>query len=333
VSSVPATVFNEIALLPGKLEDFDDDTFFLNFCAANQVLISQMQDSEYVIINGEGTLHGLLPASLALLYTAYIAKTKLGKNTQIINHSGFPRDAMILNPDLADRIYAMVYGALDFVAVREEQSRQELARIGVEAIAGFDCLPLFVKRHPPRSGVPRARVVIAGAVNCDEAYVKLMVRLVDAAHKAGLGVDVLVGANAYLAPDDMRFVNALHPYIQGRYNLVDAQSEAEWLDALAGAKALISGRFHHTIAAACVGTPVLVAASNTEKMSGLLGRLRLDPELVWIAPSDVAGAERKFRNILQSPDIARISDSTLSELHELAARNFDGLKGAAIKSA
>lgn len=326
VNSVPVTTFNALAPLPGSLEDFDDDAFYAAFCAANQELVDRIAACELVFINGEGSLHGFGHVALALLYTAYIAKRRLNKNTQIVNHSCYPRDQGVANGDLADAIYAKVYGALDFVAVREERSLQELARIGINATRSFDCLPLFVQQHPPAVRDASRSVVIAGSVNVTPAFVDMMCLLAEKAIDLGYAVQVLVGANAYLAADDVLFVGELHQRLKGRYTLIDAHSEAEWLDSIAGAALLVSGRFHHTIAAASLGTPVLVASSNTAKIDGLLERLQLSAEDVWLDSGAAQQALEKLQRVLQDESRARVTEDVMAALRELAAGNFNGLK-------
>ena len=326
VDSVPVTTFNALAPVPSSLDDFDDDAFYAAFCAANQELVARIAAGELVFINGEGSLHGFGHVALALLYTAYIAKRRLNKNTQIVNHSCYPRDPGVANGELADAIYAKVYGALDFVAVREDRSLQELARIGINATPSFDCLPLFVQRHPPAVGNESKRVVIAGSVNVTPAFVDMMCLLTKKAIDLGYVVQVLVGANAHLAADDVLFVGQLHQRLKGRYTLVDAQSEAEWLGAIAAAALLVSGRFHHTIAAASLGTPVLVAASNTVKIDGLLERLQLSVEDVRLDSSAPQRALEKLQRVLQNASRARVTEDAMAALRDLAARNFNGLK-------
>lgn len=326
VDSMPVTLFNALSPLPGSLEDFDDDAFYATFCAANRELVERISASDLVFINGEGSLHGFGHVALALLYTAYIAKCRLHKITQIVNHSCYPRDQNVANGELADAIYAKVYGVLDFIAVREDRSLQELARIGIAATRSFDCLPLYVQRHPAAMLDRSKRVVIAGSVNITPAFVDMMCLLANAAISLGYEVQLLVGANAYLAADDVLYAAELHQRLKGRYTLIDAQSEAEWLGTIAEAALLVSGRFHHTIAAASLGTPVLVAASNTAKIEGLLERLQLSAADVWLDSAAPQQALEKLRRVLVDASGARVTDAALAALRELAACNFDGLK-------
>jgi tetratricopeptide (TPR) repeat protein/polysaccharide pyruvyl transferase WcaK-like protein len=326
VDAVPITHINTLAPLPATLADLDDEKFFQSFCARNPALIERLQKVAWVVVNGEGSIHDLGPTALALLYVAYIAKQRLGKHTRIINHSGYP--TAIGNSAAADAVYRKIYGVLDFVAVREDLSGARLAQLGIATTASFDCLPLYVARHPParRTGSER-RVVIAGSMHEGPALLDLLPGLIRRLDSQGYQVEILAGANAWIARDDVQLLQALRRRIDGGYRLVAATSEAEWLAGIAGAKLLISGRFHYSIAAACLGTPLLLAASNTTKNDGLLRRLALAKEQVWLPLENPAEVERRVEAMLNDPQRGVISSSTLATLQELARRNFDGLPG------
>lgn len=325
VDSAPITVFNSLVPSPGSLADFDDESFFQRFCMANSHLVDRIKASDVVLINGEGTLHGVGKTALALLYTAYSAKRWLGKNTQIVNHSCYPDGQDAAGSELANAIYRKVYEVLDFVAVREAVSAQELSRIGIKAQASFDCLPLYVMRHAPTPNLLGKRVVMAGSVLLTGKLLEMMVHLACSVIDQGYEVQVLVGANSYLAADDVLFVNEFHKQLRGRYTLVAAHSESEWLGTIAGASLLISGRFHHTIAAACVGTPLVVASSNTSKIEGLLNRLGLSPDDVWLNPDQVPQAVGKVRRLMGDSSCARLTEQAITSLRESANCNFFGL--------
>lgn len=328
VDAVPITDINTLEPLPRSLDAFDDERVFKDFWAKNRELMTRMGAASSIVINGEGSLHDLGHTALALLYCAYVAKQRLGKHTQIINHSCYPASGNQPSP-LADRLYRKVYATLDYVAVREEHSAAELQRLGIAATQAFDCLPLFIHQHPlvakPASG---CRVVLAGSVCLADGFLDLLVSIAENLLAKGCAVEVLVGANAHLAQDDVQFVAALHARLRGRYRLVAATSEAEWLGTIAGADLLVSGRFHHSIAAACLGTPFLVASSNTAKIDGLLRRLELPKDLLWISPAEPESSLHRAGALLANPGSGRPSPGALANLRELAARNFHGLPSA-----
>lgn len=324
VESVPITTVQGLPGLPSSVDDFDSEQVFNDFCAKNPMLFEQLGHGDLIVANGEGTLHGAGPAAVALLYLLHVAKRWLRKETQVINHSCYPSDQDTPNSVLIDKLYQRVYSGLDRVVVRESGSAVALARLGIKADEGFDCLPLFVDQHRPTRHATGKRVVVAGTVALTPEFVSLVTELAEHVLARGYQVDVLVGANAYVAADDVTFVQMLHRRLRGRYRLVAATSEREWLETLHNADLLISGRFHHTIAAAWLGTPFLVTASNTSKIDGLLGRLDVDRAAVWVDTSDLNTALGKLQTLLENPATGMLTPETRELLLQMARRNFPG---------
>jgi len=325
VDSVHIAIVNDLAPLPASASQLDDDDLFRRFSERNAAVLQRMRAVSEIVINGEGSIHDLGRTARALLYLAWIAKRRLGKRISIINHSCYPSTKPEGDGD-ADALYARVYQALDFVTVREAHSAAQLARLGVSAVQSFDCLPLFIDAHrPDPQQLRERRVVLCGSVAQNPALVQLLQDIADYVLEQGYTIDVLVGASAFLAPDDLRFASALHAKLRGRYRLVAATSERQWLQCIAGAQLLVSGRFHHSIAAASMRTPFVVTASNTSKIDGLIERLGLSREDVWISPADSASAVSRVAALLQDPQPALVPEERLAALRDLARRNFEGL--------
>ena len=150
---------------PTSSEDFDDRTFFDAFASDNRWIIQGIKDADIVVINGEGSLHGLSTNTLNLLYLAYTSKRYLGKKVQIINHSCYPEISPEVNDTEAWAIYRKVYSVIDFAAVREPVSFELLRRAGIPVHRSFDCLPLYITANYSGSGTRmNNRIVIAGSV-------------------------------------------------------------------------------------------------------------------------------------------------------------------------
>lgn len=322
VDSLPIALVNRLGPLPSTAQDLDDDALFNQFREAHGGILQRMQAVSEIVINGEGSLHDLGRTARCLLYLAWIARRRLGKRTSIVNHSCFPSTEPG-GSAAADALYAKVYRAMDYVAVREAGSARELARLGVDAAQVFDCLPLFIEAHPaPAPEQRERRVVLCGGVTQDAAMIDVLAAVADEILQHGYAIDVLIGANAFIAADDLQLVPALHQRLKGRYRLVATTSEQQWLDCIAGASLLVSGRFHHSIAAAFLGTPFAVMASNTLKIDGLIERLELPRDAVWITPADAIGATARVRSLLENPGPARVPAARLAALREMSRLNF-----------
>lgn len=326
VDSVAASAIHALIPVPGSLEEFDDADFYESFCSANRPLVERMAASELVFINGEGLFHGLGHPAVALMYVAYVAKRWLNKSTQIVNLSCSSRDPGVASGELADSICAKLFGVLDFVAVCEDASLKELARIDVAARRSFDSLPLFVRRHPPMAGTRAKRVLMAGSENATPEFLDAMCQLALAAVGRGYQVQLLVGANACPLAEDVLLESALRQRLKGRYTLLDTHSESDWLKAIASAALLVSGQIPHTIAAAILDTPVLVVSSNMAEAQGLLERLQLSVDDVWLDTAEPQQSLNKLARVLHDPSCAMVASETKEHLYSLAACNFDGVK-------
>jgi polysaccharide pyruvyl transferase WcaK-like protein len=184
---------------------------------------------------------------------------------------------------LAWEFYKKVYNVLDFNAIREPLSHELMIREGVAAQSSFDCLPLYIAKNYTLSGVQKNKsIVVAGSVvmrNIETAG--SMVEYIHRMSGKGYKIRLLAGASMLPAPDDEQFIQRLKAACPGRWELVKASSLTAWLDTIAGASLLVSGRFHHTIAAAMMGTPFILLNSNTPKNSGLATVLGSEPPLVY----------------------------------------------------
>jgi hypothetical protein len=59
-------------------------------------------NADLLVVNGEGTLHGVSDNVRGLLYFVYAAAQRLGKRVQIINHSCYPEDGATLTDPVAN---------------------------------------------------------------------------------------------------------------------------------------------------------------------------------------------------------------------------------------
>jgi len=324
VSSYAISDLLNINVFPDTSDQFDDQSVLDRFVSENPELIEVMQNCDRVVINGEGTLHNTSRPALVLLYIAYIAKQALKKNVQIINHSCFPDDLAQAKDANKVSIYQKVYKCLDFFAVRDQYSFEICKAMGVNPTLSFDCLPLFLRNSDCElSGSDSEdRISFGASALSDNRYLKFIKKMInDNKLSQSYQFDFIVGARAHLASDDVEFVDKLSSYYPSKFNIVFCNSESEWLSQIRRSKLLISGRFHYSIAAACLGTPFLLFSSNTPKNTALMHRLDdypgnlleefVDPiSMVWDALTD--------------PQKYVISSGLREEIEHEAMNNFLG---------
>lgn len=311
---------------PRNLESLDSDDFFRQFEQSCPDIATQIQAADWVVINGEGSIHGTHALPLFLLYLAYVSSKRYGKRVAVINHSCYPGEQVLLDGvTKAGAFYERVYARIDAVVVREPISLANVLPFNSGAQLGFDCLPRFLAAHVS-GGVPRSRkLVLGGSVSWTADMVNCFAELAAWMQGQGYTIEVLSGAKALLAGDEVGFVAAIVKALQQRqvsYALLFPLSEREWLEAIGSASLLVSGRFHYSIAAAFQQVPFLVAESNTAKMAGLLNDLGLEASLVALGRQDYGQSIEKARCLLAGENVGICPPGRLDELRQRAERNF-----------
>lgn len=108
------------------------------------------------------------------------------------------------------------------------------------------------------------------------------------------------------------------------WQLINASSMEEWLDTINHATFLVSGRFHHSIAAFCLNTPFIALNSNTHKVHAICAMLEQPEPLLYSDPQLLDHLMLRTKVILSNLSIN--NEMKIAEICELAQRNFDGLK-------
>ncbi|AIL64808.1 hypothetical protein NOVO_02065 [Rickettsiales bacterium Ac37b] len=145
LTSYPVTETYKFSSFPTNATAFKDISNFEIFRQNNPEIISLIEKNNIIVFNGEGTLHGVRSAPLSLLYIAYASKIFLNKHVEIINHSMYPQDNLLLyNPEISG-LYKLVYDTIDFSSIREPISYALAKKMNINAVESFDCMPLYIK--------------------------------------------------------------------------------------------------------------------------------------------------------------------------------------------
>lgn len=157
-------------------------------------------------------------------------------------------------------------------------SFEEIKHWNPTTILAFDCLPLYIKDHYDfQKAIKKANkvLVVGGSVAWEPQALPAIAKYLQKMHQDGYTIKILIGANADPAQDDQEFVRSLGEHFENTFwRLVNANSMELWLDTICEADLLVSGRYHYTIAAACLGTRFIMLNSNTLKnhaLSEILG--------------------------------------------------------------
>ncbi|MDE3048063.1 MAG: polysaccharide pyruvyl transferase family protein, partial [Verrucomicrobiota bacterium] len=294
-----------------------------------------------------GTIHDLRAGPRALLYLAHISKKFLGKHVEIINHSAYPKDDPGLSADFlknfqiekekieeellrAQMIYKTLYDELDFVAIREPLSREAMSQIGVSSTLSFDCLPLYIRDDYCNPKLAETKtVVVAGSVAFTELGAQQLCRYLEELDEMGYKIKILTGAAAFPSRDDEAFIQFVKTHSQASWQLVVASSMEEWLDTINHATFLVSGRFHHSIAAFCLNTPFIALNSNTHKVHAICSMLDQKPPLLFSDPDLLRALLARTEEIVSAPPIN--NSVKMREICLLAEKNFEGLRALLAK--
>lgn len=322
IGAIPAAVtYGELREGPINDLQFNDPSFFDHHRRQNEPVYRLIAAADHVFVNGEGTIHGLSKPATALLYMARAAKVFLGRRVYVVNHSFFPPAS-----ENVAGFYKSVYSSFDYAAVREVASKSIVDRLGIRAELSFDCLPMYLSGRF-RVQVPSdRRIVLAGSVNVTNTAIPVLREMIDRMHRRGYEVIVLTGARAAPAADDERFVASLREHGQDGWTHVAAASLDQWVDVIATAGVLVSGRFHHSLAAYTMGTPFVMLTSNTPKMQGVSAMLGTQPPIDY-------GDRNLLTRLTDSIDEAMVKGrpeasthrARVSKLVDLARRNLPPL--------
>lgn len=150
----------------------------------------------------------------------------------------------------------------------------------------------------------------------------------------GFEITFLIGGNTdipHIAKDDQIFKDYLENKLSDlikleRFKFYYAKSLEDWLRCIEGSSLLISGRFHHSIAAACLGTNFIAFNSNTPKVEGLCMLLDyIDNFMNYHDPNLLTKLYDRTKILLNSRLILE-PESTTEKLADLALKNFRHLK-------
>ena len=322
VQSISAVEIVELKAAPRTDAEAQDKGFRSAFLKQNPTIEKALSESDCVVVNGEGTLHGAGKAAFNLLYIANLAKTTFHKPVYAINMSLFPDDSGQAN-NAADAFYKSMLEPLDEIVLREPRSLEVAKRIGLDAREGFDCLPRFLARQGNDQESHKAGpIVLGGGLGIDfESYANLAQEIVQTINPTP--VVYLIGAQSHPALDDIKTRQVLTEAVPN-INVLTARTFKEWSNAIAQASCVVSGRFHHSIAALCLGTPIVVFHARTPKIAGLCEKLSLDPPLSITDPNQTETALNQIKAALETHN-RPIDEQAIQSLRDSAAHNFDGL--------
>ena len=244
---------------------------FANFAANNKTICDKIKNSDFVVINGEGTIHGFSPRALTLLYIMHIAKKQYGRRVFVINHSCFLEQ----DSPRVRQFYRACYECCDYVAVRERASFDTLEGLGVKSTLAFDSMPLTIREMSGKRGPifkkGRRTICLSGGVNFRKSKTRMIAFWLKLLFPKHDFIFLLGGLNPE-NPND-KFDETIALEIGKRFRnlrIIRAESLEEWLGCIKSAEILVTGRFHYAVTRMAFGGPMVAFESNTPKTSEVL---------------------------------------------------------------
>lgn len=231
-----------------------------------------MAQAGRIVINGEGTLHHDRPYARYLLEAAAPCVAD-GKPVYLLNASW---------EENSPAMTALLHG-FSGIWVRDRASAAELAAQGVNATVVPDLT--FLSAYTPAPATSGSLLVTDSVFADTSERLQSFADALDARYLPIIQWPTLRGPRA--APEKWlkaKFYGVvqrvtLHSWRPRQY-YVDLQfcetDTAQFLQALAGARAIVSGRYHATCLALQHRLPLVCLASNTRKVQNLLADAGLD---------------------------------------------------------
>ncbi len=263
-----------------NINDFDDELFFQSFIKENINLLSKIYIADICIFNGEGNMHGFenRAGTKSILYLMYILKKRFNKKVHIINHSCFPVESPYLISETLSpilKIYKKVYEVVDFIAVRDSISLAILNRLGIfNTLLAFDCLPIYINEFYTEEKniyTEQNYIVISGGSTFHLKYQDFLENSLTEYQSKDYKIIFLMSKMENDAQDDYVCINVINQYNKEQKNdknkieIFYSENINQWLSMIKNAKKLISGRFHHSIAACIFNIPFICYEGNTPK--------------------------------------------------------------------
>jgi len=264
---------------------FYDEKYIANFIDDNKEIVKKIKKVDWVVLNGEGCISVYNKDTCNMLYLIHLAKYKFNKHVAIINTSiyrkNYVQDLSKEEQNEYDDILKLIINEVDYCAVRDYYSLMNILPLNTEKVElSFDCLPLYVRDYYNNFDIKLDSdyILISGGNYLPEDYEDIINKIYQKTKKKMyfLYCDV---ENAQ-CKEELELFERLSKKIGKDIKLIKTSDIDEFISVIDNAKILISGRFHHTIAAFMVNTPFVSFKTNTKKIETILNMMDYTERLV-----------------------------------------------------
>jgi polysaccharide pyruvyl transferase WcaK-like protein len=330
VDSLQTSLLYRIKAAPSIAENFNNASVLNSFTKENPQIIEKIKNSEFVVINAEGTLHGMSNQVATTFYIAYISKVFFGKPVHIINASLFPNDFFLTQTSEEKKFYDFVLEKVDSIAFRDSYSYNLFSNFHKKSVLSFDLIPLYIKEHFSHETFKsnEKTVVISGSANLFflqsrlEDFYNYIVYL----HQKGYSITFLAGGLSKGAYDDQKMID----FFLGKppldhFSIITASSPEEWLTMIKKSSFVVTGRQSICVSAHSLKVPFICFSSNTPKIEAFFSDTTSEEAVISLEdPHFLEKLISKTEDLERHPP--QIADSEgISHLIERAKKNFSFL--------
>lgn len=248
----------------------------------------ELERSDALVYNGENSLYRNTLEGTRALFLLWLAKTRLGKPTCIINHTAHPTSVRAMMTAMIRKVYPV----LDLVTCREAASLELLHRMGIDRAELVPDVVYWLQEE----GEAKERVAEWLAANGLEtgSYVCMSASGLPVSRPRGSwdgaysqlvhSVQEQTGLQTVLVARDVpcQFLEESARRTGSIYFGPEHHFTELW-PLFRQAAALVTGHFHYAIIASIGGCPFVPLSANNHKMAGLSTMLRWAP----VEPFDV----------------------------------------------
>lgn len=333
VDSLQTPILYRIKAAPNILENFNSTLFLNNFQKENPQIIQKIKEAELVVINAEGTLHGMSTQVASTFYIAYISKVFFNKPVHIINASLFPNDFFLSPHSDEKKFYDFVLDKVDSIAFRDTTSFNLFSNHQKKSVLAFDLIALYIKNHFTKEPVKsfEKTVVLTGSANLILLHERLeeLYQYIVYLHQKGYSITFLAGGLSKGAYDDQKMIDFFlqKPPLE-KFSILFANSPEEWLSTINKSSFIITGRQSVSVAAYLLNKPFICFTSNSPKIEAFCNEINKEQPVISLENPfflekliDQTNHLEKYPEEPKDPDLEK-------QLTERAKKNFSFLSNS-----
>ena len=283
-----------------------------------------LASAEVIVCNGEGTLHGDGELPWKLLKLLNLLSSEMGKELVMCNQSVYPNDNALIESGREFEYYRNCMSAVGYITGRELRTFEQLQKLDLNPTLSFDSLPLFLRdglRYIP--SLDKENIfLVSGSSTWKQSLAKPVANVLNRLLNDGYKLLFIDGAKANATQKEYKCFNDIKSYVP-ELQYCFANSLEEWIGLFDKASGVLTGRYHHLIAAYSAKTPVILFDGITPRLQGTCEMLGL-PEPIQVDSEDFDANLGIRYNLFRSGELKkqRLSDAEWNALIDSARKNL-----------